>query len=108
MKWKIGRNDPCPCGSGKKYKKCCLGKSVTSDCTEIDEAELEMFSEMELSRASSMNSFLDLLDCSPSGVIQCSSEDEADELVFKLSLEGKRAMGCCKEGVYSVVVFDQG
>ena len=20
---KIGRNDPCPCGSGKKYKKCC-------------------------------------------------------------------------------------
>ena len=24
---KIGRNDPCPCGSGKKYKKCC-GKSA--------------------------------------------------------------------------------
>jgi hypothetical protein len=24
---KIGRNDPCPCGSGKKYKKCCLGRS---------------------------------------------------------------------------------
>ncbi len=23
---KIGRNDPCSCGSGKKYKKCCLGK----------------------------------------------------------------------------------
>ncbi|WP_308937121.1 SEC-C metal-binding domain-containing protein [Clostridium sporogenes] len=23
-KGKIGRNDPCPCGSGKKYKKCCL------------------------------------------------------------------------------------
>ncbi len=22
---KIERNDPCPCGSGKKYKKCCLG-----------------------------------------------------------------------------------
>src|SRR5262249_43161007 len=21
-----GRNDPCPCGSGLKYKKCCLGK----------------------------------------------------------------------------------
>jgi len=21
---KIGRNDPCPCGSGKKYKRCCL------------------------------------------------------------------------------------
>jgi preprotein translocase subunit SecA len=23
---KVGRNDPCPCGSGRKYKKCCLGK----------------------------------------------------------------------------------
>jgi len=22
---KIGRNDPCPCGSGRKYKRCCLG-----------------------------------------------------------------------------------
>ncbi len=24
---KVGRNDPCPCGSGKKYKKCCLAKN---------------------------------------------------------------------------------
>lgn len=24
---KIGRNDPCPCGSGKKFKKCCLDKA---------------------------------------------------------------------------------
>jgi hypothetical protein len=23
---KIGRNEPCPCGSGKKFKRCCLGK----------------------------------------------------------------------------------
>jgi uncharacterized protein len=23
---KTGRNDPCPCGSGRKYKKCCMGK----------------------------------------------------------------------------------
>ena len=23
---KVGRNDPCPCGSGKKYKKCCMNK----------------------------------------------------------------------------------
>ena len=27
MKNKIGRNDPCPCGSGEKYKKCCLKKN---------------------------------------------------------------------------------
>ncbi len=23
---RVGRNDPCPCGSGKKYKKCCMKK----------------------------------------------------------------------------------
>jgi uncharacterized protein YecA (UPF0149 family) len=23
---KVGRNDPCPCGSGRKYKRCCLDK----------------------------------------------------------------------------------
>lgn len=28
---KIGRNEPCPCGSGKKYKKCCLNKSSNID-----------------------------------------------------------------------------
>lgn len=26
MTEKVGRNDPCPCGSGKKYKSCCLAK----------------------------------------------------------------------------------
>ena len=28
-KKKIGRNDPCPCGSGKKYKKCCIDKPAS-------------------------------------------------------------------------------
>jgi hypothetical protein len=32
---KIGRNSPCPCGSGKKYKRCCEGKE-----TELRRAEL--------------------------------------------------------------------
>ena len=27
---KIGRNDPCPCGSGRKYKRCCVGKDEAS------------------------------------------------------------------------------
>lgn len=25
-----GRNDPCPCGSGMKFKKCCLGSTVVA------------------------------------------------------------------------------
>jgi tetratricopeptide (TPR) repeat protein len=31
MVQKIGRNDPCPCGSGKKYKKCCLQKDAADN-----------------------------------------------------------------------------
>ncbi len=41
MSKETGRNDPCPCGSGKKYKKCCgkpgmgrhTAKVLTSDST---------------------------------------------------------------------------
>ena len=29
-KARVGRNDPCPCGSGKKYKNCCLDKDLNS------------------------------------------------------------------------------
>lgn len=29
MTEKVSRNDPCPCGSGKKYKNCCWGKKYT-------------------------------------------------------------------------------
>jgi len=29
-KIKVGRNDPCPCGSGKKYKNCCLDKDLAN------------------------------------------------------------------------------
>jgi tetratricopeptide (TPR) repeat protein len=32
----LGRNSPCPCGSGKKYKQCCLGKQSTPENMAID------------------------------------------------------------------------
>jgi Flp pilus assembly protein TadD len=31
MATKTGRNDPCPCGSGKKYKQCCLRKEEEAE-----------------------------------------------------------------------------
>ena len=31
---RIGRNDPCPCGSGKKFKKCCYGKKQAEEETD--------------------------------------------------------------------------
>lgn len=33
----VGRNDQCPCGSGKKYKKCCEGKNQTTTLTVFNE-----------------------------------------------------------------------
>lgn len=38
MSLKIGRNDPCPCGSGKKYKKCC-GQLAESTISVLDPFE---------------------------------------------------------------------
>ena len=33
---KIGRNDLCPCGSGKKYKKCCLIRDNREVCETLE------------------------------------------------------------------------
>src|ERR1700730_15276329 len=37
---KINRNDLCPCGSGKKYKKCCM---IKEQVLEVEELKLERF-----------------------------------------------------------------
>jgi len=34
---KIGRNDPCPCGSGKKFKKCCGAKGISKPADRPDQ-----------------------------------------------------------------------
>ena len=36
---KPGRNDPCPCGSGKKYKKCCLANEEAAEREQLAKAE---------------------------------------------------------------------
>jgi tetratricopeptide (TPR) repeat protein len=38
---KTGRNDPCPCGSGKKYKKCCLPKHEADQRQQFAEQQAE-------------------------------------------------------------------
>lgn len=37
---KVGRNDPCPCGSGKKYKNCCLPKERSLSVRPSNEPEV--------------------------------------------------------------------
>ncbi|MEA3558693.1 MAG: SEC-C metal-binding domain-containing protein, partial [Candidatus Thermoplasmatota archaeon] len=36
---KIGRNDPCPCGSGKKYKKCCMNEETAKRPRSISDSD---------------------------------------------------------------------
>lgn len=38
---KVGRNDSCPCGSGKKFKNCCLGNSDYNETRELNQNEMQ-------------------------------------------------------------------
>jgi len=42
---KIGRNDLCPCGSGKKYKKCCM-KKIKSDEHDVINENVEFMDDL--------------------------------------------------------------
>ena len=40
----VGRNDPCPCGSGRKYKRCCLAadeQRAAQECASVPQADEE-------------------------------------------------------------------
>jgi tetratricopeptide (TPR) repeat protein len=58
---KVGRNAPCPCGSGKKYKKCCLSLHQESSAQEFSAGPFTSVPEFtELDRLS--NSVVDLIE----------------------------------------------
>jgi tetratricopeptide (TPR) repeat protein len=57
---KIERNTPCPCGSGKKYKKCCLPLHETSRSQQNEDMLYSIDDMDDLDRVS--NSVLDLID----------------------------------------------
>jgi len=40
---KIGRNDPCPCGSGKKYKRCCIDRDASAFSFTQEECETAIY-----------------------------------------------------------------
>ncbi|MGG3018175.1 SEC-C metal-binding domain-containing protein [Geobacillus stearothermophilus] len=52
----IGRNDPCPCGSGKKYKKCCMNKKMGE---EAKRARQRRFFEQKYELSQQVHRFLD-------------------------------------------------
>ncbi len=50
---KTGRNDPCPCGSGKKFKKCCESKMLGG---RFMAAKIDAESSMEIKKTVNMAS----------------------------------------------------
>jgi tetratricopeptide (TPR) repeat protein len=72
---KIGRNDPCFCGSGKKYKRCCLAK--------VEEAERLAFATGEAAH--------------PRTGLE-SDIDEEEELVLELTLASNVVVDMVKAG----------
>ena len=59
---KIGKNDPCPCGSGKKYKNCCLRKqdqkTEKNRTRQVMEEIEELLNNREFESIKDMNSFV--------------------------------------------------
>jgi hypothetical protein len=50
MPKKIGRNDPCSCGSGKKYKHCCMGSKTATIKQTISKSEEKAISRLAIMR----------------------------------------------------------
>jgi tetratricopeptide (TPR) repeat protein len=48
---KTGRNDPCPCGSGKKYKRCCLAKDQAAEHASLVATRAELAAQRAEHRA---------------------------------------------------------
>ena len=100
---KIGRNDPCPCGSGKKFKHCHLGREDELALDGMGEISLEMSEKItrlpavNYGRAQEMFSNLDIkkLTGSESGVrfIDLKHYDDLDLFGRKPSREGKGGAG---------------
>jgi methionyl aminopeptidase len=93
---KVGRNDPCPCGSGLKYKKCCLGKKrkETSDLEDLYVKKygirLKKLQDIEgIRRAGRL--VLDTLDLVESKIMPGMTTDEINTLVHEFTIKNGAA-----------------
>jgi len=77
MTVKIGRNAPCPCGSGKKYKKCCLSGN----------AENNHRAAAKKTRYIPVYTKLDQLSNSVVDLIKLNKLDEAEDVSRKLLIQ---------------------
>ena len=84
---KIGRNSPCPCGSGKKYKKCCLSKD--------EQKSIQQRLQLETQEKNSENSDYDdnFPESSPvNDEIEYDDDDDFDDFEDDLDMDDEGSM----------------
>lgn len=81
-----GRNDPCPCGSGKKYKKCCRG-TEPSPAPAPDRSAWDRLPFAERAKIAEEVQRLDDLSNGAIDAIEAKRYDEAERLCEKLLRE---------------------
>ena len=103
----IGRNDPCPCGSGKKFKKCHLGKEDELPLDGMGEITLEMskritsLPQVSYGRSKEMIDRLDIKELTGSEIgIRFIDLKQYDDL----NLSGQQSFRSNKEGTGGVLV----
>ncbi len=81
----VGRNDPCPCGSGKKYKYCCLEKQNSPFSPDPEDFEQLLkggeFDSMEEMQAF-VNQFMNMENASPIDDFDGLSSDQVHQLLY--------------------------
>jgi tetratricopeptide (TPR) repeat protein len=79
---KPGRNDPCHCGSGNKYKKCCLAKDQAAERAAMDRLQLAEFKAAvaaHLAGAETEDADEDALDAASNAVVDLVRAARLDE-----------------------------
>jgi tetratricopeptide (TPR) repeat protein len=99
-----GRNDPCPCGSGKKYKKCCWGKTPAAPAADPNRSAWDRLSLSERAKIAKEVQRLDDLSNGAMDAIEAKRYDEAEKMCESLlteypdMIDGHDRLGKVREG----------
>ena len=111
--YKIGRNEPCPCGSGRKYKQCCLSNPAANE--KILRTASRVTSREELvtllkrpTRICRLRVVLDSIRLQEPAEYVCRTiEIEDEETLYDLHWEIQSAFGWDDDHLYSFYMSDE-
>jgi tetratricopeptide (TPR) repeat protein len=83
---KVGRNQPCPCGSGKKYKQCCLEADEAARIAALPKPALQAAGRVSFNSYDEIDR-LDLLSNGSLDLINAGQFEEAERMCLQLLAE---------------------